>query len=60
MKTTYITPTLTELHLSSIQMLAASGPETGGSGNQGDHGESRKFWGFSEWEEEDDTDDTTF
>ena len=60
MKTTYTAPTLTEMHLSPIQMLAVSGPEAGGSGNQGDHGESRKFWGFSAWEEEDDTDDTTF
>lgn len=41
-------------------MLAVSAPTEGGSGNEGDHGESRKFWGFSVWEEEDDNDDTTF
>ena len=42
MNASYITPIITTVRLSTSTLLAISG---GGKGEVGDHGESKRFWG---------------
>ena len=50
MKITYISPTLNIIHLNTATHLLVL--SNGGKGNEGEHAESRSFWGTSIFEED--------
>ena len=55
MKKTYIVPQIDSTLIHVRPILTPSG---GGQGQEGDEAESRKFWGPSLFDEEDDMDET--
>lgn len=58
MKRNYISPAIETVKVSGTPLLVLSG---GGKGNEGDHAESKQFWGNSIFEEEEEeTNDGAF
>lgn len=54
MKTSYITPSITTISVNATPLLNISG---GGKGNEGDHGDSKRFWGSSIFDEDEDAEE---
>lgn len=58
MKKQYFAPALTDIRLNCSTFIALSG---GGSGNEGDEAESKRFWGSTLFDDdEDDSSDSDF
>lgn len=54
MKRNYISPAIETVKVSGTPLLVLSG---GGKGNEGDHAESKQFWGTTVFEEEEEKSD---
>lgn len=54
MKRNYISPAIEIVKVSGTPLLVLSG---GGKGNEGDHAESKRFWGTTVFEEEEEKSD---
>ena len=52
MKATYTTPAIDTVRINATPLLTLSG---GGKGDEGDHGESRSFWGPTIFDEEEES-----
>lgn len=51
MKRTYLAPSIKEVRISVLQMVATSSPDYGGEGEDGDRSGSKRFYSF-DWNDE--------